>query len=287
MKRALVACGLILAMGLTAMAPASAAQLVLAGGQHPSYAASTRCNEAVAVTTPSTSDTTSFVQVSGITAACTGSLFVRVYDSNGTSRATGTATVAAGGGSQAVTMSPAFAPSQTDKVSVTIATWPVAATWTYTLPPIWCTLVRGSSGSTCTATVTFFHGTKPGGSGVADYYDVVVTTNSTTPARWTVTFNLAHSVYGTVPAQLGNSILDAFSDGLTTWDANHNGKKTPPNDVTTQGSCSAGQLTVAGTAAADGSNDFRDVTNNRPRKFSLVVNQAPAGYGDVLNGGCA
>lgn len=289
MKRALGACALILAVGLSAMAPASAAQLVLTGGQHPSFSARVRCDDAVAVTTPSTSGTSSSVQVSGITAACTGTLFVRVYDATGVSRATGSATVVAGGGSQTLTVSPAYAPSATDKVSVTIGTWPVAATWTYTaLPYIWCTLVSsGSPGSTCTATVTLFHGTKTGGSGVADYYDVVVTTTSTTPVRWEVTFNLANSFYGTVPAQLGNSILDPFSDGLTTWNGNDTKNGTPPNDVTTQGTCSAGLLSVRGTAAASGSNDFRDVTNNRVRKFSLVVNQAPAAYGDVLNGGCA
>jgi hypothetical protein len=288
MKRALGACVLILAMGLTVMAPASAAQLVLTGGQHPSFSASARCDDAVAVTTPTIAGTSSSVQVSGI-AACTGNLFVRVYDTTGVSRATGSATVVAGGGSQTLTVSPAYVPSPTDKVSVTIGTWPVAATWSYTaLPYVWCTLVStGSPGSTCTATVTLFHGVKPGGSGAADYYDVVVTTTSTTPVRWEVTFNLAHSFYGSVPAQLGNSILDSFSDGLTTWNGNDTKNGTPPNDVTTQGTCSAGLLSVRGSAAASGGNDFRDVTNNRLRKFSLVANQAPAGYGDVLNGGCA
>ncbi|HEX7806244.1 MAG TPA: hypothetical protein VF413_08770 [Cellulomonas sp.] len=288
MKRALGACALILALAVAFISPASAAQLVLTGGQHPSSAVSARCDDAVDVTTPSTSGTSSSVQVSGILAACTGALFVRVYDASGVSKATGSATVVTGGGSQTLTVSPAYTPSATDKVSVTIGTWPVAGTWIYApLPYIWCTLVStGSPGSTCTATVTLFHGTKAGGSGVADYYDVVVTTTSTTPVRWEVTFNLGNAFYGSVPAQLGNSVLDSFSDGLTTWNGNDTKNGTPPNDVTTQGTCTAGLLRVRGTAAASGTNDFRDVTVNRVRKFSLVVNQAPAGYGDVLNGGC-
>ncbi|CAN5230700.1 hypothetical protein BH11ACT1_BH11ACT1_16050 [soil metagenome] len=288
MKRALGACALILALAVAFMAPASAAQLVLTGGQHPFSSASARCDDMVTATTPPTSGTSSSVQVSGILAACTGTLVVRVYDSSGTSKATGSATVVSGGGSQTLTVSPAYSPSATDRVSVTIATWPIAATWTYTPPApyIWCTLLSGASaGSTCTATVTLFHGTKPGGSGVADYYDVVVTTTSATPARWEVSFDLRNAFYGSVPAQLGNSILDPFSDGLTTWDAST--WWAPANDVTTQGTCSAGQLSVRGTAAAAGKNDFRNVTDNRVRKFSLVVNQAPAGYGDVLTGGCA
>jgi hypothetical protein len=135
MKRALGACALILALAVSFMAPASAAQLVLTGGQHPFSSASARCDDAVAATTPSTSGTSSSVQVSGIAAACTGTLFVRVYDSSGVSKATGSATVVTGGGSQTLPVSPAYAPSATDKVSVTIGTWPVPATWSYTGPP--------------------------------------------------------------------------------------------------------------------------------------------------------
>jgi hypothetical protein len=131
MKRALGACALILALAVSFMAPASAAQLVLTGGQHPFSSASARCDDAVAATTPSTSGTSSSVQVSGIAAACTGTLFVRVYNSSGVSKATGSPTVVTGGGSQTLPVSPAYTPSATDKVSVTIGTWPVPATWSF------------------------------------------------------------------------------------------------------------------------------------------------------------
>jgi len=159
MKRALGACALILALAVSFMSPASAAKLVLTGGQRPSFATSARCDDAVAVTTPSTAGTSRSVQVSGIAAACTGALAVRVYDASGVSKATGSATVAASGGVQTLTVSPAYAPSTTDRVSVTLGTWPIAATWTYTPAPTYpvCAVYRVvdgvetlQSGKSCT-----------------------------------------------------------------------------------------------------------------------------------------
>ncbi|MGV8977933.1 MAG: hypothetical protein ACOH17_07805 [Cellulomonas sp.] len=289
-RRAVRAVIVVLAfMAPAAVSQASAAQLALTGAQRPHSAAYQRCDDAVGVTTPSTSGTSASVQVSGIAAACTGTLSVLVYDSTGATRATGSATLT-GGGSQTLNMSSAYAPNATDKVSVTIATWPIPATWTYTplTPYIWCTLVStGSTGSTCTATVTLFHGTKPGGTSVADYYDVVVTTTSTKMVEWAVTFDLKNAFYGGVPGQLGNSILDPFWDGQTSWDGNDTASGNPANDVTKQGTCSAGLLTVRGTAAGPRKNDFSDVKSTRMRQFSLVANQGSAGYSDVLNGGCA
>lgn len=148
MKRALGACALILALAVAFMSPAGAAKLVLTGGQRPSFATSARCDDAVTVTTPSTAGTSNSVQVLGIAAACTGMLFVRVYAASGVSKATGPPTAVAGGGSQTLTVSPAYAPSATDRVSVTVGTWPIPATWTYTAAPTYpvCAVYRVVNG---------------------------------------------------------------------------------------------------------------------------------------------
>jgi hypothetical protein len=278
----------VVAVGMTAvgMTQAGAAQLTLAGGQHPHVSSFVRCDAAVDVSTQpaqSTPTTSSSVQVANIDPACAGRpLSVIVYNpTTGAIRAPqlGPVTVPAGGGSLTVPTAN-FAPSATDRATVTIDTWPVTATWTY-VPPYWCTVVSGgSTGATCTATVTLFTGIKPGGTLSATYYDVVVQTTSATALTWEVGFNLLSSFYGGVPTRLGNSTLDGYSDGLTTWDG------TPANNVTTQGTCSAGQLRVRGASAGPANNKFETVSSARQRQFSLVVNRTEVGYNDVLSAGC-
>ena len=112
MKRALGACALILALAVAFISPASAAQLVLTGGQHPSSFASARCGDAVAATNPATASTTNAVQLSGIDVACAGlPVAVQLYDSLTATTVTGSATAPAAGGGVVVTMSGQYTPT--------------------------------------------------------------------------------------------------------------------------------------------------------------------------------
>jgi hypothetical protein len=283
MRRALAACLTILAIALGAATTASASQLTLTGAQHPSSSVNVRCDDAVDVRPPSLATRQTSVTVSGIAAACsTLPLTFIVYSpSTGESRVTGTGVVPAGGG--LVTFTTArYKPSSTDRAYVTIGSWPVPATWNGTLPALWCTVVNGAATDTCDATMSVFTGVKPGGTSSAKYYDIVVTTTSTTPVTWKVTFNLASSAYGTpVATRLGNSDLDPYSDGTTQWNG-----ATAVNDVKAPGVCSAGLLTVSGVAAVSTTIDFSTVTAAKERRFSLVVDRTEVNYSDVLTGGC-
>jgi hypothetical protein len=120
----------VLAMAAMVLTQASAARLTLTGGQRPFESSYARCDAAVDATTSSTATS---VKVANIDAACAGlALSVMVYDpATGWIRTSGSATVPAGGGALMVSTT-AYTPSATDRASVTIGSWPVASTWTYT-----------------------------------------------------------------------------------------------------------------------------------------------------------
>lgn len=288
-----VVVGLLLA-ALVIPANASAAKLTLIGGQRAFATTMARCTDSTVTVSPvesgstaGTGTTVAQVAVSGIVprsgATCTvGAVKVYstispsslLYSGDGSVSGTVLTTATVDG----TTFTPP--PTATGRVYVTINGWPVAATWTYT-PAIWCTVISGgSSGATCAATVKVANEKKTGGASYATYYDVVVQTTSTKALTWEVGFNLLSSFYGGVPTRLGNSTLDGYSDDLTTWDG------TPANNVTTQGTCSAGQLRVRGTSAGPAKNKFETVSSARQRQFSLVADAPLAGFNDVLAAGC-
>lgn len=162
----------------------------------------------------------------------------------------------------------------------TVAGWALDIDWWVDPSPyIWCTVV-GNPAAQCTATVTLFHGTKPGG-GEFDYYDVLVTTSSTTYVEWEVGFNLAHQFYGTVPETLGNSTLDGFWDGSTNWSGDD-------ADVERVSQCSEypGLLSVRGESHGT-ANNYEDVQNNRARSFSLVLDYQQGTYDDLVPATCS
>ncbi|NTW40677.1 MAG: hypothetical protein HGA44_12460 [Cellulomonadaceae bacterium] len=207
-----------------------------------------------------------------------GARTVQVTVLNGTTvRATGSGVV--NGSGTVATGSYVAAAGLT--VKATVDGWDLPATWTYR-PYVSCRITTVGSTKTCSAAITVVTGTKPGGSTEALYYDVAVTTTSTTYVPWEVTFYLDDPVYGAVPTRLGNSDLDGFSDGSTTWGTN------PANDVTRSSACSAlPVLTVVGEANGPTGNRFNVVRSNRPRNFSIVVNRTEVGYSDVIAPGCA
>lgn len=164
-------------------------------------------------------------------------------------------------------------------VQLTADGWSVPATWEYSQYAT-CALTSGTG--TCTASVTPFSGTKPGGATAALYFDVWVTTTSTSWVPWQVTFDLANAYYGTV-TRLGNSTLDGYGDGSTTWSSTG-----WANDVHRVSDCSTlPSLVVAGDqTSANNNRNFAVVRSDRARYFSLVVNRTEAGYFDVVAPGC-
>jgi hypothetical protein len=162
MRRALAASSLVLALAVAFTAPASAAQLVLTGGQQPYSFASARCGDAVAATNPATTTTTNVVALSGIDAACPGlPISVQLYDTGTAATVTGTATVPAAGGSVTVAMAASYTPTASAVISVTIASWPIPTTWTYTAPTgnVNTCEVRNADGSVDTTKPCTFTGT--------------------------------------------------------------------------------------------------------------------------------
>jgi hypothetical protein len=214
---------------------------------------------------------------------CTGRTVLLTVLNGATVVAQGQAQVA---GSTATVPTGTYTAGSSYTVRATVGGWDLPATWSYTppTPHIWCTIVSGgSAGSSCTATVTIFTGLKGGGTTPATYYDVVVSTSSTSSARWEVGFDLSHAFYGGAPTRLGNSDLDTYNDGTRTWDGD-----TFVNDATRQSACTTlpTVLTVRGVNSGGNNNNFRDVRDDRQRRFSLVVNRTEAGYSDVVAPGC-
>ncbi|HEX5332072.1 MAG TPA: hypothetical protein VFW79_05455 [Cellulomonas sp.] len=194
MKRALGACALVLALAVSFMAPASAAQLVLTGGQHPSSFAGARCGDAVAATNPATAGTTNAVQLSGIDVACGGlPVAVQLYDSLTATTVTGTATAPAAGGAVVVAMTGQYTPTASTVISVTVATWPIPTTWTYTAATLTtgCVVVNPGgnvvNGKSCSLTF----GGNTDGSGTAWNVKITVSTSETNPVAWRATVDFA------------------------------------------------------------------------------------------------
>ena len=142
---------------------------------------------------------------------CTGARTVQVTLLDGTQSlvaASGTVT-----GSGSLSASAYRAQSVTGGVA-TVDGWDLPFTWDFT-PPATCQVTSGSG--TCVATVTLWTGQRTGGSSSALYFDVWVTTTSSSWVSWQVTFDLSSSYYGTTVTRLGNSDLDSYSDSSTSW----------------------------------------------------------------------
>ncbi|NMR20310.1 hypothetical protein [Cellulomonas fimi] len=199
---------------------ASAAQLTLAG--RPSFSASTvtRCDDAVAATTPTTSGTTTSVVLSGIDAACAGRpVVVRVWDpaaaATSPARLTAQGTVPAAGGSVTLTGSPGFRPEADLRANVVLGAWPVPATWTYGPPPLGtCRPVDPAVTATCEVVLDGWAGYLYWGSGYR--VRLVVRTSSPTPFVWEATIDL--SATG-IPTPAGQEAFPGWPVPGTVWQA--------------------------------------------------------------------
>ncbi|PVU83351.1 hypothetical protein DDP54_10485 [Cellulomonas sp. WB94] len=194
MKRALGACALILAVALSFMTPASAAKLVMTGGQHPSAFSSARCDDAVAATTPATTTTTNVMQLSGIAVACAGlPIAVQLYDSATTATLTGAATVPAAGGSVQLALSGPYTPAATAVISVTIASWPIPTTWSYTAAAVapGCVVLNGGGNTNNGKSCSLTFGGNTDTSGTSWKLKITVSTTEKNPVTWQATVNFA------------------------------------------------------------------------------------------------
>lgn len=193
-KRGLAgALGALLVLALAVMTQASASQLTLTGAQLPHVQADTRCDDAVDATTPTTASTSTTVNLTGIAAACAGlSVRVTVYDpATGTAKATGTAPATTLGTLTVPTA--AYTPSTTDRVSLTIDSWPVATAWTYAAPVAspGCVIINNGGNVVQGKSCSLVYGANSDGSGTRWNVKVTVTTTYSGPLTWRATIDFA------------------------------------------------------------------------------------------------
>jgi hypothetical protein len=180
-------------------------------------------------------------------------------------------------GSGTITLSRRYTARTSMTIVATLDGWDLPVAWSFA--PATCIVPTGAA--SCAADVTVFVGNKPGG-GYFTYYDVAVTTTSTTPVPWQVTILMSHPDLPGVPTYLGNSTLDGYNDGLVTWSGTGD-----VNDVQRVSACSDSPILVVNGKPSGPANDrYETVVAGRARLFSLVLNYDYAPYTDVFSPGC-
>lgn len=134
MKRVLVAATVVLAILLGSASLASAAQLNLLPESLGAFTISDRCTSAVTVSpTTVTSGSALGVQVAGLTNECAGrEIQLTLFGASGAAIVTATTTIAAAGATSADVTTTSFTAADIAGAAVTIGTWGVPATWSYT-----------------------------------------------------------------------------------------------------------------------------------------------------------
>ena len=218
--------------------------------------------------------TTSAVRVS-LPVGCSGSHAVQVALDTGSGIVTGSASIASGG---SVDLGQEYSATTTMPVTATVDGWSMPATWSF---PIAACTVPGSTTATCSVTLDWSGG--PNLSGSANLpAGFVVSTTSTTPVAWQVT--VWTSRMGSPLNKMGNSTVDGYSDGLTTWSSTGS-----INDVDpvwcSKISGSAG-IVVEGRPSGPVGNRFETVVAGRDRYFLVMVNGPQAGA-DIRVASCS
>lgn len=279
MRRRLIA-AVVALLAIGGVVLASASSLSVDGGTLTTLDGQNPCPGSAAATASNSASPGSqtFTGISVTLPTGCGSRAVQVALLDGTTVVTSAAGTIDGSG--VLTASTTYPASGTLTVQLTADGWAVPATWAYSQYAS-CAITSGSG--TCTAEVTLWTGTRPGGTSEALYFDVWVRTTSTQSRPWSVTFDLSHPYYGTAVTRLGNSTLDGYRDVSTTWSDTG-----WANNAQRTSNCSTlPTLTVEGISQSTAPpRNFAVVRNTRPRYFSLVVNRTEAGYSDVLYPGC-
>ncbi len=272
MRRRLLAMSVLL-LAAAGLGLASASTLGVGSPEIAAESVTHPCTGAVSAT-PAQQNRSKYRGIAFTLPSGCGSRTVQVALKDGNNWRTGTSTFASSG---IVTLNNTYTALTSMTIVATIDGWTLPVTWSYA--PVTCAVPTGEA--TCDAGVTIFTGNKPGG-GYFTYYDVVVTTTSTTPVPWQVTILMSYPDYPGVPTYLGNSTLDGFNDGVTTWSGTGN-----VNDVDRISACSDSPvLVVAGRPSGPINNRFENVVAGRQRNFSLVLNYNSGTYTDVFSPGC-
>lgn len=215
MKRVLVAATVVLAILLGSVSLASAAQLNLLPGSLGAFTVSDRCTEAVTVSpTTVTAGSASGAQVTGLTNECAGrEIQLTLFGASGDAIVTGTTTIAASDPESASVTTDTFMAADITGAAVTIGTWGVLATWSYTpatsLPAVSCVSLDDPN-LECTAVVT---GVTSWGYPNLTHFNFFASVSSPSAeqnVRWQVTVNFVDSQFPFVPAAAtgnGDSIL--------------------------------------------------------------------------------
>ncbi|MFI2753162.1 hypothetical protein ACGIF2_06985 [Cellulomonas sp. P22] len=197
------------------LSTASASTLPLARSRLTVFGAADRCTPAVVAAPVTTSGSTSTqVVLSGLRAGCAGrAVQLRLWGAGGALAATDTTATLPAGTSATLTV-PTYTVSAVRGVALAIGTWGITTTWAPPLPAVGCT-VPADPAKTCTVTQVG-NGTQ-WGTPLTEYLRTFqVTTTSTDPVVWQLTFNLSDtSVFpflaGRVSDQQNGLVLVATS----------------------------------------------------------------------------
>lgn len=277
MKRAATV-AVLAVLAVTSLGLASASSLDVSSRRVSTSAVTAPCPGIVTTAAnPTNTADTRFNRVAVTLPAGCGTRSLQVAVRDGTSWRTSAATTITGSG--VVQLSGSYTADSTITMQATVDGWDLPGTWSY--EPAGCAVTDGS-GATCSADVVVFVGSKPGG-GSFTYYDVAVTTTSTTPVPWQVTIRTSHPDLPGAPTRLGNSTLDAYNDGATAWS-----NAGSVNDVNRVSPCTdaPGVIVVAGRPSGPAGNRFETVVAGRARLFSVVLNYNVVPYYDIYAPGC-
>ncbi|WP_372595066.1 hypothetical protein [Actinotalea sp.] len=271
-----LALGAVLVLGALGLASASTLGITSRGPAV--VTASSPCSGTArvepAVPTSSAQVTTSAVRVD-LPTGCTGSHTVQVALDTGNGIATGSGLISSGG---TIDVGQVYTATTTMPVTTTLDGWSMTSTWSF---PIAACTVPGSTTATCEVALTWTGG--PNLSGNANLPAAfTVSTTSTTPVAWQVT--IWTSRMGNPLNRMGNSSVDGYSDGLTTWSSSGN-----VNDVDavwcSKISGSAG-IAVEGRPSGPANNRFETVVAGRDRYFLVMVN-GPQSGADIRVASCS
>lgn len=220
-------CAVLTVLGLST---ASAATLPLSGARLTVFGAADRCTSAVVAAPGTTSGGTSTqVVLTGLGTACAGrAVQLRLWGTAGALAAGDTMATLPSTGTSATLTVPTYTVSAVRGMALAIGTWGIATTWTppVALPAIGCT-VPADPTKTCTVAVS---GGTQWGSPPTDYLrSFAVTTTSTTPVVWQLTFDLSDTtVFPFLAARLTDQQSGLVLVGAPQCSAN-------PRTVTVQG----------------------------------------------------
>lgn len=192
---------LAVALGLT-LRPAAAAQLPLREARMTSVSIADRCTPIVSTTNGTvTGGRATTVLLTGLGTRCGGRVVaLTLFGPNGAALTSGTTTLPASTSGSGTVIVGSYAPADIAGAAMTVGTWGVPATWTYTppatVPPVSCTVLNDPTGTKTCAATDFEIGAW--GYPQLDTNNIIFYVTSPSPAtdvEWQVTINLADPMF--------------------------------------------------------------------------------------------